>query len=181
MTPADARLMLARRQILKAESKKYMAQIAQTRNAVLARPPVKKIIVPVSSPGVELTDYLGTFESQPDFRPFAAEGWQVKIADLTNVGALQPMAFWDHASERTQHAVADDMLTLATVALPVRAEPVPLPLQFDPVRDSWMVVSRNPNLRIIGQFSAPIDKGNGLVFTGCGFIRDFPLEKYQGE
>ena len=162
--------MLARRLIQDAESQEHVERVIQARNAVLARPPITDVSSAVSDPGDELSTYLDTFRSQTAFQPFATEGWEVKIADLTKVCALQPMVFWDHAEERTQPAVIGDMLSLAAVTLPIRKAPESLPLQFDPVRNTWMVASRNPNLRIIGQFNAPINDGNGQTFTGCGFL-----------
>ncbi|HSW08076.1 MAG TPA: hypothetical protein VLK61_26160, partial [Aquabacterium sp.] len=45
-----------------------------------------------------------------------------------------------------------------------------LPIQFDPALNTWIVSSRNPNLRIMGHFNTPIDAGNGQTYLGCGFL-----------
>ncbi len=119
--------------------------------------------------GPDLADYAGRFMAQPDCRQYVAEGWSVKIADLSKVVALQPMVFWDHAQERTLGAASGDMAALAEITLPIRTRPERPPVQFDENRKTWMVTSRNPNLRIVGQFTVPVDSGGGQEMTGCGF------------
>ncbi len=112
----------------------------------------------------ELQDYLASFQSQDAFKPFADEKWLPKIANLRKVCALQPVVFWDHAEERATSADPAEMLSVAkiTLSIPDRAE---IPLQYDQSRNTWMITSRNLNLKIVGNFSAPIQG-----FTGCGFL-----------
>jgi len=113
---------------------------------------------------VALNEYIAQFCAQAAYGPFAAEGWSVKVADLSKVCALQPVVFWDHAEERAQAAVVGDIQSLAAVTLPIPG-PTQLPIQFDQIRNTWIIPSRNPNLRIIGHFAGPIEGK-----TGCGFL-----------
>ena len=57
------------------------------------------------------------------------------------------------------------MAELAAITLPIRAGAEPLPLQFDGMRNTWMIASRNPNLRIVGQFNGPVDAPGGQVMA----------------
>jgi hypothetical protein len=170
MPQPEAQLMLAQRMVQLAGNQSHADRASTARETVAARLPLVEELHVLSEPGPELAEHIGALVAQPDYQPFVAEGWTVKIADLSKVIALQPMVFWDHARERTQSAVAGDMPGLARITLPIRLGPEPLPIQFDPARNTWMITSRNPNLRIVGQFSGPVDVGGGHQVTGCGFV-----------
>ena len=170
MSQAESQLTLAGRNIAHANLQPHVERATATRLAVASReeslgnPPV------ISEAGPELAGYITEFTAQPSFDSFRTEGWQVKVADLSRVCALQPVVFWDHAEERAQSATPGEMLSLAEVTLPIRRKPEEIPLQFDQHRNTWMVVSRNPNLRILGQFNSPVRNERGQDFIGCGFL-----------
>lgn len=170
MQQPEAQLMLAQRMVHRAEHQPHVDQATLARQTVTARAPVREEPNILTEPGAELSEYIARFCAQPDWQPFVAEGWSVKIVDLSRVVALQPMVFWDHAQERTHGAAAGDMPALAKTTLPIRTGTEPLPLQYDPGRNTWMITSRNPNLRIVGQFSEQVDGGGGQQMTGCGFV-----------
>ena len=170
MQQPEAQLMLAQRMVQLAGDQSHVDRASAARQTVAARPPLVEELHILSEPGQDLAAHIASLVVQPDYQPFVAEGWSVKIADLSKVVALQPMVFWDHARERTQSAVTGDMPGLARITLPIRSGPEPLPIQFDPARNTWMITSRNPNLRIVGQFSGPVDVGGGHQVTGCGFV-----------
>ena len=169
MEQANAQLVLAQRNVQLAGDQTHADRATAARQTVAARNPFVDELHILNEPGPELNEHIASFLAQPDYQPFGVEGWSVKIADLSKVIALQPMVFWDHAQERTESAVIGDMPTLAKITLPIRSGPEPVPLQFDPARNTWMITSRNPNLRIVGQFTAPVDLGGGNQVTGCGF------------
>ena len=164
MPQPEGQLLLARRQINLADQPEHVARAMQARAAVAARPEGLDQTQVLSDPPAELTEYIAQFRAQASYVPFAAEGWSVKVADLSKVCALQPAVFWDHAEERALAASVDDIQSLAAVTLPI-AEPTELPIQFDQIRSTWIIPSRNPNLRIVGQFAGPIEGK-----TGCGFL-----------
>lgn len=169
MQQAEAQLMLAQRMVQLAGNQSHADRATAAEQTVAARHPLVEELHVLDEPGPELKEHIATLVAKPDYLPFAAEGWTVKIADLSKVVALQPMVFWDHAKERTDSAVAGDMPALAKITLPIRSGPESLPVQFDPARNTWMITSRNPNLRIVAQFSGPVDVG-GQQMTGCGFV-----------
>ena len=86
------------------------------------------------------------------------------MVDLTRVCAIQPSVFVDHASERVRDIDATDVASIAGVSIPILGD-AKLPAQFDESRNVWMVTAPNPNLRIIGHFSIPIQPG----VIGFGF------------
>jgi hypothetical protein len=169
MQQAEAQLMLAQRNVQLAGNQSHADRATAAQQAVAARHPLAEELHVLDEPGPELNEHVASFVAKPDYKPFATEGWSVKIADLSKVVALQPMVFWDHAQERTDSAVAGDMPALAKITLPIRSSQELLPVQYDPARNTWMITSRNPNLRIVGQFSGPVDAG-GQQMTGCGFV-----------
>jgi len=169
MQQAEAQLILAQRIVQLAGSKSHVDRALAAQQTVAARNPLVEELHILDEPGPELNEHIATLVGKPDYLPFATEGWCVKIADLSKVVALQPMVFWDHAQERTDSAIVGDMPTLAKITLPIRSGQEQLPVQFDPARNTWMITSRNPNLRIVAQFSGPVDV-NGQAMTGCGFI-----------
>lgn len=160
----EGQLLLAQRQINLADQPEHVERATQTRAAVAARPQGLDQTQVLSDPPAELTEYIAHFCAQASYGPFAAEGWSVKVADLSKVCALQPVVFWDHAEERAQAAVVGDIQSIAAVTLPIPG-PTQLPIQFDQIRNTWIIPSRNPNLRIIGHFAGPIEGK-----TGCGFL-----------
>jgi hypothetical protein len=97
-------------------------------------------------------------------------GWQVKIVDLRQVRALQPVVFTEDARARVKGVDPTDLLALARLTVPLPSAPA-LPLQFDQIQRVWTINSRNPNLRIVGQFAGPTPQGP----TAVGFlIRELP-------
>ena len=170
MKQAEAQLMLAQRMVQMAEEQGHIDRALVARETVSARRPIVEEPQILSEPGPELAEYIVKFLEQPVCQPFVTEGWSVKIVDLSKVVALQPMVFWDHAQERTRAAVAGNMPELGKITLPISSGSEPLPLQYDPARNTWMITSRNPNLRFVGQYCAPFDVGGGQQMTGCGFL-----------
>lgn len=170
MQQAEAQLMLAQRMIGLADNQTHADRVTAARQTVAARAVFVEEPHVLDEPEPDLGEYVAALVAHQDYQAFAAEGWSVRIANLSRVIALQPTVFWDHARERAVSAVAGDMVTLAQITLPIRSGPEPLPVQFDPLRNTWMITSRNPNLRVAGQFSGPVDVGGGSPMTGCGFV-----------
>ena len=96
-----------------------------------------------------------------------ADGWDVHLVDLARVCSFQPNVFVDSAEERTAGASPHDMAGVAEITVPTRWA-TELPSQFDEARQQWLLVSRNPNLRVIGHFGGPIAGPGSPV--GFGFL-----------
>jgi hypothetical protein len=169
MADDKACLILASRRSDLADAEEFRTRSENARAAVHGRPAFEKDANVVLDADTSLSDYIDAFIAQPDFRPFAAEGWTVKVADLRKVCALQPMVHWDYSKERTQQALPDNILSIAPITLPINSEPDKLPVQFDEARNTWTVTSRNPNLRVVGNFSGPVKTEDGRTVFGCGF------------
>lgn len=114
----------------------------------------------------ELEEHVRQLRSGPAATMFA-DGWDVRLVDLARVCAFQPTVFVDSAAERTAGASLDDWAAVAEVTLPTQWRNQ-LPSQFDEVHQQWLLVSRNPNLRVIGHFSGPV-AGPGSPI-GFGFF-----------
>jgi hypothetical protein len=102
-----------------------------------------------------------------------AEGWAVRMVDLSRLCAFQPVVYTDLARERTAAAGDGDVRHLAALTLPTGGPP-PLRASFDEKRNAWVIVSSNRNLRLVGRFTAPVPGapvGGGTGGTpGFGFV-----------
>jgi hypothetical protein len=117
-----------------------------------------------AAPG-ELADHINALRQHPAVGGYFAEGWEVALADLRRVCAVQPNVFIDHAVERVRDVEPGDICSLAAVSLPVPG-PSQLPSQFDESKNVWLLSAPNPNLRIMGHFGGQIQPG----VIGFGFI-----------
>jgi hypothetical protein len=105
-----------------------------------------------------LADHVARLESNPQAEPYFAEGCAPALVDISRVCAIQPKIFTEHAAERVAGARADDVRSLAEVALPL-APPRGLAPQYDRERQTLITSLANPNLRIVGVFGGPADNG----------------------
>lgn len=121
----------------------------------------------ITDPPSELDAYIARLKESTAGGDMFKEGWRVAVADLDRVCAFQPYVFADNAAERVEDIKADDIEAIAAVSLPVEA-PEPPRVQFDPARQAYMVLSPNPNLRIIGQFQTAVQEVAGAA--GLGFL-----------
>jgi hypothetical protein len=134
------------------------------REAVAARPQGLEQAGALSPAPPELDAHIAALHQHSMMTQFFAEGWEPCLVDLTRVVALQPNVFIDHASERVRDVDATSVASIAAVSIPVPGE-AKLPAQFDESKNAWVVTAPNPNLRIVGHFSMPIQPG----VIGCGF------------
>lgn len=115
----------------------------------------------------ELNSHIARLRQSPSAAPYFQEGWRVEIVDLARVCTFQPSVFTDFAAERVEDIKADDIDAIAAVTLPAES-PEPPRVQFDRVRQAYMVLSPDLNLRIVGQFGTAVQDTPGA--TGLGFI-----------
>ena len=69
-----------------------------------------------------------------------------------------------HAADRVADVDPNDLVSVAEVTLP-RPEAQTLPIQFDQVRNAWIISAPNANLKILGGFQAEVQPG----VVGVGF------------
>jgi hypothetical protein len=112
---------------------------------------------------------------------YFAEGWRVASVDLARVYAFQPTVFTDSASERSAGVDPEDLTQLAGVTLPTEWS-LEQHAQLDESRNQWLLVSRNPNLRIVGHFAGIIQPGQPPAFGFLATIMPSFLQVagYQG-
>jgi hypothetical protein len=111
-----------------------------------------------------LKDHVEALRDNLTAAQMFAEGWAVGLVDLTRVCAFQPLVFCDQAIDRVQGVEESDISTIAAVTLPL-AEHVQLPIQFDQIRQAWVVASANPNLRVASSVG-PIPTNPGGTALG---------------
>jgi hypothetical protein len=157
MRADDAALWLAgrRQDLVTAE---HQSRAERYRTAVTSRPPFGDQLEVLADLPPSLSDHSEQFWQQPSAQPFVAEGWQIKMANLNKVIAIQPQVFTDHAAQRLEGVDITGLGALASVAIPVGA-PTPLAVQFDEGKKLWTFSSSNPNLRIAGHFSSQVQPG----------------------
>ena len=161
----EGAMMLSGRNMQDAMNPEHVAKVQLAREAVSRRNTILDQSGAVSPPPDSITDHIAAFNGTDAGQQMAAERWTIKVADLRKVCALQPAIHYDHARERTVDAKADDLLSVARISIPLPSDTA-IPAQFDPQQKTWVVSSRNPNLRIVGNLSAPVPGGG----HGFGFI-----------
>jgi hypothetical protein len=129
----------------------------------------------------ELDDHVRALQASPAAAPMHAEGWQVALVNLSRVCAFQPAVLSDQALDRVQLVNENDLASIAAVTLPL-TQGDPLPVQYDPLRQAWIIVSDNQNLRIVGNVGPmPVNHcGTGLgfgVIAGPSFMQ---VGRYKG-
>ena len=110
-----------------------------------------------------------------------AEGWQVALVDLTKVAAFQPAVLTDQAVSRVEAVDPADLASIAAVTLPL-AQSTTLPVQFDPIRQAWTVISADLNLRVAAP-AGPAAANPGGMTLGFTITADpsfMQVGRYRG-
>lgn len=146
--------------------------IDAARRAVSERDEFRDSLDTVGEPDAELEPYLEKLRSDPAASGLLASGWAVAQVDLKRVIAFQPTVFSDSAIERVADVDPSSWESIARVTLPITA-PESLPVQFDPARKCFHVVSRNPNLQAVQPFAGPVATPQGIISV-IGFVVGAP-------
>jgi hypothetical protein len=137
------------------------------REAVAARPDgVSQEDLISDLPG-ELAGHVRSLQASDTARQMFAEGWKVHLVDLTRVCAFQPVVYTDRSFEGSHLLDANDLTAVAEITLPLSQGDL-LPIQFNPLRQAWVVTSANMNLRIVGNISGPLPMAPGGSVLGFG-------------
>ena len=142
-----------------------LAKVRAARDAVSHRPPgVDQTELATPAPAA-LDAHVAVLRAQPATACYFNEGYEVKLVDLSRVCALQPHVFTDATDDRAMPTSPTDLTALAELTLPI-PKPAELPAQFDQVRQTWLIASSNPNLKITGHFGGQVQAGAvGFGFT----------------
>jgi nitrogen fixation protein len=170
-------------------SNEITAQISDDQRALVA---AARAAVQHRDPGVDQTDLIEELApSQLEDHVaqlrvgvgavYFDEGWRIALVDLPRVCAFQPTVFTDSALERAAGIDPRDLSQVAGVSLPTEWR-LEQQAQFDPTRNQFLLVSRNPNLRIVGHFAGPLKPGDPPAFGFLATIMPSFLQvaAYQG-
>jgi hypothetical protein len=149
--------------------------------AVAARPEgIDQLDVVREPSGDDLHDHLERLRAGAGAAYFD-DGWRVALVDLPRVCAFQPSVFTDSAAERAAGVDPSDIAQLARVTLPTEWR-LEQQAQLDEARQQWLLVSRNPSLRVVGHFAGPLQPGGPLAFGFFATILPSFLQvaRYQG-
>jgi hypothetical protein len=167
MRPGDAHWFL--QSSVSGPTAEPLIQTAQrARQAVATRPAGIDQDQLIASAPTELADHIRALHASPASGPLRAEGWYVELVDLTRVCAFQPVVYSDQARERVEQIDENSLASIAAVTLPL-TQSDPLPIQYDHIRQTWIIISANPNLRIIGNVG-PIPVSAGGTALGFGVV-----------
>lgn len=165
MSEEEGAVTLAGRSRDGAERRELTERVAVARRAVAAREggvDQSHLLEDVPS---RLEGYLAELRADPSAAPYVNEGWEVKIADLARVCALQQTVVSTDALARVREVDSKDLVSLARLTLP-RPTKTHLPAQFDEGRSHWILTAANPNLKLTGHFGGELQPG----VIGFGFI-----------
>jgi len=153
---------------------------ATARQAVAARPNGFNQAEAISEAPPSLEAHTNALRQLPTAGAYFNEGWNVALADLRKICALQPNVFTDHTEERTAGASTSDLDSLAGITLPLPSN-AEVPAQFDQVHQAYTITSPNPNLRIVGAWGGMVPPGVlGLGFTVAVVPSFVQVAKVQG-
>lgn len=112
----------------------------------------------------ELQPHIDALRGDPKSADILNTSGTPQMVDLARVCAAQPQIHTEDARRRVEGLTADALLAIARVTLPLPSQEM-LPVAFDPAKNAWILSSPNPNLRVVGNFSAPV----GVGLSGFGF------------
>lgn len=165
MSPEEGCLALASRRIDKASNTEFLTRVTLARSNAARRPKFSDQKELLTEPPRELSEHIAKLQLAEGSAAMFAGGWTVKIADLSKVIGLQPCIYSDHAEERTGKIDSSKMTSIAEISLPLPSHDQ-VPTQYDEAQQVWLVSSRNPNLKIVGNLAAPVKPG----VTAFGFL-----------
>jgi hypothetical protein len=158
MTLDDAKLWLAGRRIDQQPREEHTQRAERARAAVASRPFGLDQSNLIGAAPENLAGHIEALRQHAAGASYFSEGWEVAIADLSRVCAVQPQVYTDQAAQRIAGVTASDVVSLASISLPIPASAA-LPVQFDQTKQAWVFSSPNPNLRILGQFRGQAQPG----------------------
>jgi hypothetical protein len=136
----------------------HRATVLRARAAVAVRAATVDQTNVITEAPTSLTEHREALRSNVASAPYFQEGWDVAMADLSRICAIQRHVLTDDATQRVAEVDGLDLTSIAAVALPL-AQPRRLAAAFNPEKQSWIFSSANPNLRIAGQFHGEVQPG----------------------
>ncbi len=181
MPEQEGLFWLAGRQVIQgAPQPDDQARVRGAIRAVAARSPGVDQSAVVSDLPQELGAHVVALQGNPQSVTFFNEGFRVALVNLKKVCALQPHVCTDNIQDRFASADLSSLGGIADLTIPIPS-PNGFPVQFDPTKNAFLVSSPNPNLRIVGNFQAPLDGGiPGLGFALAVSPSYLQVAQYRG-
>jgi hypothetical protein len=179
MPKQEAQLMLGIPLNVLTPLPEHARRVRDAHRAVRSRPIGIDQTHVLSDVGQELRDYLAELQEHPSYKPHIASGCSIRIANLNEICALQPVVHLDyldhsdHLRKLTQQAVQEDLLSLIKITLPISTA-VELPVQPDQQRNAWILQLKDPHARIVGHFNTRVEVRPGLFGMAYGFCVALP-------
>jgi hypothetical protein len=151
-----------------------LARVRAAHDYVAAREPPAGNTTVISDAPTELDAHIQQLMAHTGSAAVLAEGWAVKIADLSGVVGFQPLVYVADAESRTRNARRGDHRSIADVSVPIPS-PTQLPAQFDSAQKAWIISSADPNLKMVQSFSGEVAPG----VLGFGFGLETTLSMMQ--
>lgn len=158
----------------------HRERVEHAHGAVVARTAGVNYDNVISPAPAALAEHIAALRTNPASLIYFQEGWDVAVADLSRVRAIQRHVLTDDATERVAGADPGDILSIAAIALPL-AERRRLAAGFNEEKQSWVFSSSNPNLRIAGHAQVEVQPGTHVfgfvVSVSTSFIQ---VARYRG-
>ena len=164
LSPEEGALWLSGRVTSQTRNQEHLDRCHRAREAVASRGTgVDQISVFQPLP-VGLEAHIEKLRGHPSSAQILAVSGQPMLVDLSKVCAAQPQIHTEDATKRVEGLGSDDLDRIIQITLPIPTTEV-LPVAFDSAKNAWLISSPNPNLRVVGNFSAEVGPG----MTGLGF------------
>jgi hypothetical protein len=157
LSPEQGELLLANHTATGVAEARH-TRVSQARNAVAARAgwtPQAGLVSPLPA---ELADHVARLEATPASAGMRAEGWDIAMVDLEQVVGFQPHVFTDTVTGRVASLDPGDLRSIAELTLPINHQ-APVSVQYDELRQAYVITSPNPNVKVVGNFNGPMPDG----------------------
>ena len=161
---AGALWAAGRDQQLAAAQPEHLEACKRARENVAARIPGIDQSGLFQPPPAELQAHIDALKANAESAQVLEGSGEIRIVDLRRVCAAQPHVLVEDAHRRVEGVSTNDMPALARVTLPLPKREQ-FPVSFDHLKNTWLLASPNPNLRVVGHFSSSVGPG----FSGFGF------------
>ncbi|MDM4719781.1 hypothetical protein QTQ03_09395 [Micromonospora sp. WMMA1363] len=156
------------------------SMLLRAREAVAARAPGVDQSDLLSEPPVGLADHISRLRATAAGAEKLQRGCRVRMVDLSRVVAHQPHVFSDVADGHIANVDTESPRAVAELTLPVEppdaAAEAAFTQHYDEQRRIYTFTSTNPNLKVLGNISAPLRGASGVggfgfaVGTGVSFV-----------
>lgn len=164
-------LWLAGRDLSNASNPAFLDRCRGMRASVASRPPLddgSNIVTPLP-PAVDA--HVAALKASPFGARFVADAGNPMLVDLARVRAIQPVVHIEDAKKRAAGIGANDLEAIARLTIPIPAATLPqLESHYDPAKQTTLIASPDPNLRVVGPLpQLMVEIAPGVQIPAFGF------------